>query len=120
MTPSEKNMGERSVASDAIAVFAYGLSMIGQAISMAVLIFAGPLESGLPRAVASFCIAGGVLAVYVALRSHIVPAASVIQDAPAIVLVAVAAGGVLAVVPRPRRRSVAVLIVPVTVRPFQR
>lgn len=58
---------------------------------MAALIFTGSLESGLPRAVASFCIAGGVLAIYVAVRSRIVPVASVIQDAPAIVLVAVAA-----------------------------
>ena len=80
------------IAGDAIAVFAYGLSAIGQAISMAALIFTGSLESGLPRAVASFCIAGGVLAIYVALRSRLVAVASVIQDAPAIVLVAVAAG----------------------------
>lgn len=84
--------GVRSLAASTIAIFAYGLSAIGQAISMAALIFTGSLESGLPRAVASFCIAGGVLAIYVALRSRVVPAGGVIQDAPAIVLITVAAG----------------------------
>lgn len=77
---------------DAIAVMAVGLSTTGQAISMATLIFAGSLDAALPRAVASFCVAGGVLAIYIALRSRIVPAQSIIQDAPAIVLVAVASG----------------------------
>lgn len=88
---SENKVGAGSAVADAIAVLAVALSTTGQAISMATLIFAGPLDAALPRAVASFCVAGGVLSIYVALRSRIVPSPTTIQDAPAIVLVAVAA-----------------------------
>jgi SulP family sulfate permease len=76
---------------ESIAVFVFGLSAIGQAISMAVLIFSGPLQSGLPRAIASFTIAGAILATFAGIRSRVVPAGASIQDGPAIVLVAVAA-----------------------------
>jgi SulP family sulfate permease len=76
---------------ETIAALVFGLSSIGQAISMAVLIFSGPLQSGLPRAIASFTVAGAVLAILAGVRSRIVPAGTSVQDGPAIVLVAVAA-----------------------------
>ena len=80
-----------SVSGQVVATLAVSLSAVGQAISMAVLVFSGSLETGLPRAISSFVIAGGIFGAYLALTSRIVPAGAVVQDGPAIVLVAVAA-----------------------------
>lgn len=79
------------MASDAIGLFVVTLQGAGTAISMAALIFVGPLASGLPRAVTSFVIAVGIASIVIGLRSRIVPVSVIIQDAPAIVMVAVAA-----------------------------
>lgn len=95
---------------EGVAAVAVGLSIIGQAISMAVLVFSGPLNDGLPRAITSFVIAGGVVSAYIGVRSRIVPAGSVIQDGPAIVTVAVAAA-VAARGEPPRVSDVFVLLV---------
>lgn len=76
---------------DLLAALVLTVASMGQAISMAVIIFAGSLEAALPRAIGSFVLAAGVFTIYVAWRSQIVPTATVIQDGPAIVLVAIAA-----------------------------
>jgi sulfate permease, SulP family len=80
-----------AVFREIVAVLAVSLSAVGQAVSMAVLVFSGSLDEGLPRAIAAFVIAGGIVSAYIAMTSRLVPAGSVIQDSPAIVLVAVAA-----------------------------
>lgn len=67
------------------------LQSAGMSISMAALIFAGPLAAGLPRAIAAFVVAAGITTVIVGLRTTIVPVAVITQDAPAIVMVAVTA-----------------------------
>ena len=67
------------------------MATAGMAISMAVLIFTGELGASLPRAISTFMLAGGVMAVWVAVRSKIVPVATIVQDGPAIVMAAVAA-----------------------------
>ena len=79
------------VAADVIATFTLAMSIAGTAISMAVLVFAGSLDAGLPRAAGSFVVAGGVMAVWIAARSRIVPTATIVQDGPAIVAAAVVA-----------------------------
>ncbi len=80
-----------SIVRDALGAFAYGLSAMGAAISMAVLIFTGPLAPGLPRAIAAFVIAGGLASAYIGWKSRFDASASILQDGPAIVMVAVAA-----------------------------
>ncbi len=80
-----------AVFRELVAILAVSLSAVGQAVSMAVLVFSGSLDEGLPRAIAAFVIAGGIVSAYIAMTSRLVPAGSVIQDSPAIVLVAVAA-----------------------------
>ena len=80
------------VLNEAIAALAAALSGCGMAISLAALVFTGPLEGGLPRAISSFVLAGAIVAGFVGWRSQLVPAASIVQDGPAVVMVAVAAG----------------------------
>lgn len=80
-----------SLAADVIAAFTLTISSVGFAISFAALTFSGPIESGLSRAVGSFLVGGGVMAVLVARRSGIVPVATFMQDGPAIVMAVVVA-----------------------------
>jgi SulP family sulfate permease len=89
--PSVGSNRRGAAARETIAALVFGLASIGQAISIAVLIFSGPLQAGLPRAIGSFTIAGAILAIFAGFRSSVVPAGTSIQDGPAIVLVAVAA-----------------------------
>lgn len=80
-----------SVVANAIATFTLTISSVGFSISLAVLIFGGALEAGLPRAIGSFVIGGGLIAVLVARRSQIVPVATIVQDGPAILMAVIAA-----------------------------
>lgn len=89
-TPSVES-GPHSIAADIVAVFTLTISSVGFAISLAALIFGGTLESGMSRAIGSFVIGTGIMAIVVARRSHIVPVATFVQDAPAIVMAAVVA-----------------------------
>ena len=77
------------LVADLIAFVTITMSIAGTAISMAVLVFAGPAAEALPRAAGSFVVAGGLMAMWVAARSRIVPAATIVQDGPAIVAAAV-------------------------------
>ncbi len=79
------------LANDLVGVAVMTMQGAGMAISMAALIFSGDLSSGLPRAIASFAVASGLVTIIIGLRSRIMPVALIVQDAPAIVLVAVAA-----------------------------
>ncbi len=83
--------GAATLANNAIGLFTATLQSAGMAISMAALIFAGPLALGLPRAITSFVIGVGISSIIIGLRSQIAPLTVISQDAPAIVLVAVAA-----------------------------
>ena len=80
-----------SLTAEVIATITLTVASISFAVSFAVLIFAGALEEGLHRAVGSFVVASGILAAAVALRSSLVPVATFLQDAPAILLAALAA-----------------------------
>ena len=80
-----------SLTAEVVATITLTVASISFAISFAVLIFGGALEQGLHRAVGSFVVGSGVLAVAVAARSSIVPVATFLQEAPAILLAAVAA-----------------------------
>jgi len=80
-----------SLLADGIAVFTLAMATGGISISMAVLIFSGDLAPGLSRAVGAFAVAGGVMAIWIAARSRIVPVGTIVQDGPAIVVAAVAA-----------------------------
>lgn len=80
-----------SITSEVTAAITLTVSSMAFAISLAVLVFNGALEAGMPRAIGSFVVAGGVIAVFFGARSQIVPVASFLQDGPAIVLAAVAA-----------------------------
>lgn len=78
--------------SDVVAMFSLALSIVGSAVGYAALIFAGPLEAGLPRATSSFMFGTAVSTLYVGWRSRITPVIGGAQDGPAVVIVAVSAG----------------------------
>lgn len=80
---------------EGIAAVAVALSGVGMAISLAALIFTGPLAAGLPRAIGAFIIGGAIISAYLGWRSRFVPVTAVVQDAPAVVMVAVASGVVV-------------------------
>lgn len=80
-----------AVLSDIVATMALMVSGAGLAIALVALLYTGPLIDGRPRAVASLLLAAGLGAMWMALRSKIVPLAAVPQDAPTVVLVAVLA-----------------------------
>lgn len=84
------NQKSGSVVGDIIAIFTLTVSSIAFPISLAVLIFSGALDSGMPRAIGSFVVGGGLMAVLVAARSQIVPVAMFVQDGPALLVAAVA------------------------------
>lgn len=71
---------------------AMAVGSISMSISMAVLVFSGALADGLPRAITAFVVAGAIAIGLLGWRSQIVPLATVVQDGPAVVMVAVAAG----------------------------
>lgn len=81
----------RSVATDVVAVAAVSMSQIGLAVSLAVLIFAGPAEPALPRAISSFVFGAAIVCGLIGWRSRISIVISGAQDTAAVVLVAVAA-----------------------------
>lgn len=72
-------------------MLAIAISTIGMSISLAVLVFSGPMADGLPRATSAFIVAGGLVAVVTSLRSSFVPAVAIAQDGPTIVFVALVA-----------------------------
>ena len=80
------------MAGEVVAAFTLTITTFGFAISLAVLIFGGALESGLSRGIGSFVVGSGVMAIVLGQRSSIVPVATYIQEAPAILMAAVAAG----------------------------
>lgn len=80
-----------STAADLVSVFTLTISSVGFAISLAVLVFGGALESGMSRGIGSFVVGGGVMAIVVGSRSQIVPVATFVQESPAILMVVVAA-----------------------------
>ncbi len=82
----------KSLLVETLAAIAMAVGSISMSISMAALVFSGSLSGGLPRAVTAFVIAGAVAIGYLGLRSQIVPLAALVQDGPAVVMVAVAAG----------------------------
>lgn len=79
------------MVSDLVAMAALVVSGAGLAVALVALVYAGPLIDGRPRATASILVAAGLGAVWLALRSRIVPLVAVPQDAPAVVLVAMVA-----------------------------
>ena len=87
--------GDKRSVGDAIAeliaALAMSISGIGMAIAVAALIFAGPLEAGLPRATTNYILATAIVTGLIGWRSRLIPAVAVIQDGPAVVLIAVAA-----------------------------
>ncbi len=88
------NGGQRTATAtiaESTATIATAISGIGMAIAVATLIFAGPLQAGLPRATSNFIMATAIVAGVVGLRSRLVPAVATLQDGPAVVMVALAA-----------------------------
>lgn len=79
------------VVAEVVATMALIVSGAGLAIALVALLYTGPLIDGRPTATASLLVAAGIGAVWLALRSRIVPLAAVPQDAPTVVLVAVLA-----------------------------
>ncbi len=80
-----------SIAAEINALLTLTISSVAFATSFAVLIFSGGLQSGMPRAIGTFLVGGGVMAVLVAWRSQIQPVATLIQGGPAILMAGVAA-----------------------------
>ncbi|MEM9132427.1 MAG: SulP family inorganic anion transporter [Actinomycetota bacterium] len=78
-------------AAEVVATTALLVSGAGLAIALVALLYTGPLIGGRPTATASLLVAAGIGAVWLAVRSRIVPLAAVPQDAPTVVLVAVLA-----------------------------
>ena len=72
-------------------VLALTISALGEAVAMAALIFAGPLQVGLFRASSNFMLAAAIGIALIGWRSKLVPVMSMAQDGPAVVMVAVAA-----------------------------
>lgn len=90
-TPESRPAASGSLLADIVATLTLTIVSVGFAISLAVLVFDGALKPGLSRAIGSFVVGGGLMAVVVARRSSVVPVATFIQDAPAILMAAVAA-----------------------------
>ena len=89
--PSQTSASGRAVV-NTVTGAALVISALGSSISLAALIFSGPLEPGLPQATSAFIISAGVMSLVIALRSPLVPAVAMSQDAPAVVTAAIAAG----------------------------
>lgn len=85
-TPLLENMSTVGI------VLALTISALGQAVALAALIFAGPLQVGLHRASSNFMLAAAIGIAVIGWRSKLVPSMSTSQDGPAVVMVAVAAG----------------------------
>lgn len=83
--------GVRSMVTDVVAGATSMTAVAGLSISMAVLIFSGDLSPGLPRAAGAFTVATGVMVMWLAVRSQIVPVTTTIQDGPGMVVAALAA-----------------------------
>ncbi len=84
--------GRASLAfTEGVAALAATISGLGLAVAIAALIFSGPLAAGLPRASANFVLATAMVGALIGWRSRLVPVIAVVQDGPAVVLVAVAA-----------------------------
>lgn len=87
----DRGAATQSFVGSIVAVGVLTMQGAGMAIAMSSLIFSDELESSLPRALSSFVVALGLTTVIVGLRSQLVPIALITQDAPAIVIAAVAA-----------------------------
>ncbi len=89
--PTSPPLGSPNPLVEIVAGLAAAISAAGLSISIAALIFVGPLESALPRASGTFMLATAVAMIYLGLRSAVVPVVTITQDGPAVVMVAVAA-----------------------------
>ncbi len=89
--PAEPRVEQPKVIQELVAAVALALSAAGVSISLATLIFSGPLSDGLPRASSAFVLGAAVVTLVVGQRTRVFPVASIVQDGPAVVMVAVAA-----------------------------
>ncbi len=81
----------KRVAGDSISSVALAIGGIGLPISLAALIFSDPLAGGLARATSAFVFGSAILAAWIAWQSGAVPSFASVQDAPAVIMVPVAA-----------------------------
>jgi len=81
----------RDLVSTLLAAAAIGTLQIGVAVSLAALIFSGPLSDGAGRASAGFILATAIMLAALGLRSRVMPSIGGVQDTAAIVAAAVAA-----------------------------
>ena len=72
-------------------MFTLTVTTLGLAASLAALVFSGALEPGMSRAIGTFLIGSGLMALFAGLRSHIVPLAIYVQEGPTVLMAAVAA-----------------------------
>jgi len=87
------NAGLRSaITSNLIAAVSVGALQMGTAVSLAALVFADELDSGLPRVAIAYVIGTGIVAAIVGSMTKMSVAISGAQDTAAIVAAAVAAG----------------------------
>lgn len=84
-------MNLKRALGDSVSSLALAIGGLGLPISLAALLFSGPLEDGLGRATSSFIIGSALLAGWIAWKSGAVPAFASVQDAPAVIMVPVAA-----------------------------
>lgn len=77
-------------SSGLVAAVAIGVIQVALTISMAAMIFAGPLAAGLPRATAAYLIGSLIVCLVVGLRTSMTVVVARVQDTGAVVLVAVA------------------------------
>lgn len=80
-----------TITTELVASLAVAFTSIGMTISLAALIFSGPLASGLPRAVSSFVLGSALVMGIIGWKSRIRPVIGIVQDGPAVVVVSVAA-----------------------------
>lgn len=81
----------RELVATVLAAAAIGTLQIGVAVSLAALIFSGPLSDGAGRASAGFVLATSIMLAVVGLKSRVTPVIAGVQDTAAIVAAAVAA-----------------------------
>ena len=87
---ARREFGVKQILGDSVSSLALAIGALGLPISLAALIFSGPLEDGLARATSAFIIGTAILAAWLAWHSGVVPASASVQDAPGVVMVPVA------------------------------
>lgn len=99
-----------ALVSTLLAAAAIGTLQIGVAVSLAALIFSGPLSDGAGRASAGFILATAIMLVIIGLRSRVMPVIGGVQDTAAIVAAAVAASIAAETAPDDRVPTVLVML----------